>query len=356
MTSVEFLMARLPEDSDAALVTTPTNRRYLTGFPSSDGAVLVMRDRAVFLTDSRYIEAARRSVKAMTCTGYTRLSETLTALVADWGVSRLYLEAEGVTIADKARYARMLPDTPLAVDGELDGWLQELRLVKTATELQLIEQAQALTDEGYAHILEFIRPGRTEREIALELEFFIRRQGAEGVAFEFIVVSGANSSLPHGVPGDKSVEAGDLVTMDFGAVVDGWHADMTRTVAVGEPGEEARRVYDTVLRAQQTCLDGLHAGMTGAAADALARDVIVAAGYGARFGHGTGHGVGLDIHEEPRLSPSAGAAPLRAGSIVTVEPGIYLEGRFGVRIEDMVCLTETGCRNLTKSPKSLCIL
>lgn len=348
----ERLAARLPDRQSAALITAPHNRRYLTGFPSSDGCVLVMQEDACFLTDFRYIEAAQQHVQGMPCRCYTRMADGVREWLKERRAERVFLEAEEVTLAQRDALQKRL-DLPLIGDNSLDGWLSAVRLSKTPEELEKIRQAQALTDEGFAHILTFIAPGKTEREIALELEFDIRRRGAEGAAFEFIVVSGQNSSLPHGVPTDKPVEPGDFITMDFGAVVDGWHSDMTRTVAVGRVGEEERRVYDTVLRAQKAALGVLRAGLSCVEGDAAARRVIEEAGYGDCFGHSTGHGVGVEIHEGPRLSPAAGEELLSAGSVVTVEPGIYLPGRFGVRIEDMAAITESGIENLTGSPKEL---
>lgn len=354
MTKAELLAKALPQGIDGALITSEQNRRYLTGFPSSAGLVLVTHTAAYFLTDFRYIEAASRTIQGMECIEYKKVSETLSNMVSRHGLLRLALEDEGLTCAEHKRIEKMLPDTELCGD-ILDNLLGELRLTKTPEELDKIRQAQELTDYGFEYILPFIRPGRTEKEVALELEFAIRKKGAECVAFDFIVVSGANSSLPHGVPSDKVIERGDFVTMDFGAVIDGWHSDMTRTIAVGECSDEQRRVYQTVLEAQKAALKVLRAGYSCVKGDAAARDVIAAAGYGDCFGHGTGHGVGMEIHEEPRLSPSAGDEALRAGSIVTVEPGIYLPGKFGVRIEDMVYITRDGCEDLTKSPKELII-
>ena len=341
---------------EAALVAAPHNRRYLTGFPSSDGFVLVTAEEAYFLTDSRYIEAAERAVRGMTCLCYRRATDTIAALLAKHGIRRLLIEAAHTSLADAARFRAAFPAVDVVDDDTLDARLNALRLVKTPEQLDKIRQAQALTEQGFEYILPRIAAGRTERDIALDLEFFIRRAGAEAVAFDFIVVSGANTSLPHGVPSDKAVEAGDFVTMDFGARVDGWHSDMTRTVAVGRVSDEQRRVYDTVLAAQRASLSVLRAGLSCVEGDAAARRVIEQAGCGDCFGHGTGHGVGVEIHELPRLSPSAGDAVLAAGQVVTVEPGIYLPGRFGVRIEDMVCITENGCDDLTHAPKELLIV
>lgn len=354
MTAAERLAALLPGADEAALITAPHNRRYLTGFLSSDGCLLITRETAYFLTDFRYIEAAKRSVRDrfIDCREYTRMEDALRTLAEKLRLHRIYLEACGVTLARQEKLRAALP-AQLDASGLLDRWIDSLRRIKTPGELKKIRQAQALTEDGFAHILDYIRPGRTERDVALELEFYIRRQGAEAAAFDFIVVSGANTSLPHGVPTEKPIGSGEFVTMDFGAVVEGYHSDMTRTVAVGAVSEEQERVYDIVLQAQLAALSVLKPGLPCLKGDAAARDVIAAAGFGDCFGHGTGHGVGVEIHEQPRLSPSARGQELQAGNVVTVEPGIYIEGKFGVRIEDMAAITESGCENLTKSPKTL---
>ena len=355
MTHVEALAAHL-QKGEALLVTTAHDRRYLTGFPSSAGCVLITPEYACFLTDFRYIEAAERAITAMECRMYKRLSETLHELFAAHGVSRVYVQASAMPVAELRRWRELLPEAEWVGDASLDEWLHAERLCKTPQEIACIRQAQALTEYGFDHIVRYIRAGQTEREIALELEFCIRRQGAERVAFDFIVVSGANSALPHGVPTDKVVEPGDFITMDFGAVVDGWHTDMTRTVAAGQVSDEQKAVYNTVLQAQRASLKALHAGLSCKAGDAAARDVIAAAGYGDYFGHSTGHGVGVEIHEAPVMAPSAQDTCLQVGSVVTVEPGIYLPGRFGVRIEDMALITKDGCEDLTVSPKELLVL
>ncbi len=355
MDKTEQLAARLPGDGDAALILTPHNRRYLTGFPSSAGWLVVSRKGAWFLTDFRYIEAARTQVKGAECRLITRVMEALSSLFAEAGIKRVFVE-RGLSLGEFDSLKRNISGVDWQNGPELDEWLGTLRLIKTPEELKIIRQAQELTEYGFERILSFIQAGRSEREIALELEFLIRRQGAEGTAFDFIVVSGPNSSLPHGVPGERVLQPGDFVTMDFGAMVGGWRSDMTRTVAVGRVSDEQRFVYDTVLKAQTACLSVLRAGLPCAEGDRAARKVIDEAGYAGCFGHGTGHGVGMDIHEEPRLSPSAGTALLQAGSVVTVEPGIYLEGRFGVRIEDMVSITPDGCENLTHAEKTLICL
>lgn len=352
MSHVENLAARL-QKGEALLVAAGHTRRYLTGFPSSAGLVLITPDAACFMTDFRYIEAAQKAITAMDVQMYRKAAESVGDMLNAHAVTRVYVEASQMPLAELADWKEKLPTIEWVTDASLDNWLQAERIVKSPQELEGIRQAQALTEYGFDQIVKTIRAGRTEREVALELEWHIRQQGAEGVAFDFIVVSGANSALPHGVPSDKVIENGDFITMDFGAKLDGWHSDMTRTVAVGKVSDEQRAIYNTVLQAQSAALQVLREGILCREADAAARDVIVAAGYGDAFGHGTGHGVGVEIHEAPNLSPSAGETRLQAGNVVTVEPGIYLPGRFGVRIEDMAYITPGGCQNLTSSPKEL---
>ena len=341
---------------EAALLTAKPDQRLMTHFPADDALVVVAADAAALFTDSRYIEAAEKAVEAMEVVLIKKMSDSVREWLAQKGVSRLFVQAADMSLAAFEGWKAALPAVELVADDSLDNWLLDLRAVKTPEQVEAIRRAQALTDECFSYILPRITAGRTEREVALDMEFAMRKAGAEGVAFDFIVVAGENGSLPHGVPGDRVIQKGDLITMDFGARVDGWHSDMTRTVAVGDVADWQREIYETVLKAQETCLATLKAGITCAAGDAAARDVIAAAGYGAYFGHGTGHGVGLEIHEAPSLSPRGGERLLRVGEVVTVEPGIYLPGKGGVRIEDMVVITADGCENLTKSPKNLIIL
>ena len=355
MYSIEQVGGMLSK-GEAALVLSPQNRRYLTGFPSSAGCVLVTSEKSYFLTDFRYMEAASLRIRHMECIEYKRMSESINQLLGKHDIKRIYIESDYMTIDNLSMWQKSLPNQTIITEPKLNYTLQEMRAIKSHDELDKIRQAQQLTEYGFDYILDFIKPGKTEREIALELEFAIRKQGADGASFDFIVVSGVNSSMPHGVPTDKPVENGDFVTMDFGAIVDGWHSDMTRTVAVGSVSEEQKKVYDLVLNAQLTALSVLKAGITGQEADSAARDLIDKAGYGHFFGHGTGHGVGLDIHEDPRLSTNASDVFLKSGMVVTVEPGIYLPGKFGVRIEDMAVITQNGYENLTNAAKELIII
>lgn len=338
---------------EAALCLTVPACRYLTGFEYEDGGVLFTADTAYMLTDSRYIEAAKEAVQGMQCVSCNGLWKTVETLICENDIQKLYVE-QSISLAQFHRLQKMAVE--IVADATLETALTQARLIKDAKEIACLKHAQAITEKGFAHILPFIKAGVTEKQVALELEFYMRQNGADGVSFPLIVVSGANTSRPHGVPTDKPIQNGDFVTMDFGALYHGYHADMTRTVAVGEITDKQKNVYETVLQAQKAALLGIRAGISGKAADAFARDVIEAAGYGAHFGHGTGHGVGVEIHEAPRLSPLAPDAPLKAGTVVTVEPGIYLEGQFGVRIEDMVLVTANGNENLTKADKELIIL
>lgn len=348
----ELLQGQLPV-GQGALICYPENRRYFTDFISSAGFLIVTREQVLFMTDSRYIEAAQAAVPAGI---EVRESGALDAKVLqELKIERLSIEASHTTIASLHRLEKVCSGIELDTSDFLDGAIGALRAVKSRDEVEKIVRAQRIAERALEKTLAMIRPGVTEREIALSLDFNMLSLGADGLSFETIAVTGENSSKPHGVPGDREVRAGDFITMDFGAVVEGYHSDMTRTVAVGSVAEEQRRVYDTVLAAQATMLAGLRAGITCAQADALARDVIVQAGYGDFFRHSAGHGVGLEIHEAPFEAPSSQEV-LRSGNVVTAEPGIYLPGQFGVRIEDMAYITAAGIENLTRAPKELMVL
>lgn len=351
---IKRLQQQLAAD-EALLVESGPNRFYLTGFSSSAGSVLITPRQAYFLVDFRYIEKARAVVSGCEVELATRLSEQLCQHLTAAHTRTLYVETAATTLARQATLAQAFAGITVSTDGRFDCLLEEMRGVKTADELALIRRAQAMTDDTFRYILPRIAPGRTEREIMLDMEFYLRRLGSEGVSFDFIVVSGKNSSLPHGVPTDKPVEAGDFVTMDFGAVVGGYRSDMTRTVAVRRADEEQRRVYDTVLAAQQAAMAAIRPGAVCREVDKIARQLIDAAGYAGCFGHGLGHSVGLEIHENPTFSSQCDAV-LCEGHVMTVEPGIYLENHFGVRIEDMVVVTADGYDNLTGSDKQLLIV
>ncbi len=339
---------------EAYIVSSPENRRYLTEFSSSDGFLIVTENNSVFLTDSRYIEAAEKTVRDCNEISLLRsFSVQLPEYVQKLGITKLFTESARLTVED---YNRILKFAGCVVSAEkTDAAINFFRRKKSEEEKNCILKAQAIAEKAFDHILGFISTEKTEKDIALELDFFMLRNGAEATSFDTIAVSGANSSMPHGVPSDKKICNGDFITLDYGAVINGYHSDMTRTVAVGSVSTKMAEVYETVLNAQLASLASLKDGISGIDADKAARDIIANAGYGEFFGHGTGHGVGIEIHEEPRLSPKSDKI-LCEGDVVTVEPGIYLPGEFGVRIEDMAFITENGYENLTKSPKNLIII
>lgn len=353
-TTVQTLQKKLG-DGEALLVSSIPNRFYLTGFETSDGYVFVSRDEAVFLIDFRYVEKARQTVTSCEVHLSVKPLDELRELCEKCGTQTLYIETERFSVSSHRRFADALKPVEVSDSDRFDKLLCDLRSIKVSDELAHIKEAQAMTDETFSYILPRITAGRTEKEVMLDMEFYMRRLGSEGVSFDFIVVSGKNSSLPHGVPTDKMIENGDFVTMDFGAVCGGYHSDMTRTVAVGQVSDEQKKVYDTVLAAQKAALDAIRPWAKCKDIDAVARTLIDDAGYKGCFGHGLGHSVGVEIHEQPALNTRC-EAPLRPGTIMTVEPGIYLENRFGVRIEDMVFVTEDGFENLTHSPKELLVL
>lgn len=344
----------LPENADSALIISPDNRRYFTSFNSSDGFLLITKKGSIFFTDSRYIEAAEKQIsRCDVCEGKNFFAQIRDYLI-ERNAQSIAVEAGGITVSQYLRLADRseLCGFELICDGELDKNINRIRSVKSAEEVLYIKQAQAIAEKSFLNILDFIKAGRTEKEIQLELDYYMLKNGAEALSFETIAVSGVNSSMPHGVPSEKPVNNGDFITMDFGAVVNGYHSDMTRTVALGSVSDEQQHVYNVVLAAQQAAIDAVKAGVACSDGDKAARDVISQAGYGEYFGHSTGHGVGIEIHEEPNLSPNSKGF-LQKGNIVTVEPGIYLPGKFGVRIEDMVLITDEGCENLTKAEKKL---
>ncbi|MDD3346403.1 Xaa-Pro peptidase family protein [Oscillibacter sp.] len=341
---------------DALLLTGEANRFYASGFHSAggDGAALITEKNAYYFTDSRYTEAARRQIQGAELReiGHGRgYAELVSEVVSQQQIGRMGFEDGCMTVREYEHYHKVLlcdltPATEL---------LMRLRSVKDAGELEAMTAAQRIAERALADILEEIRPGVTEKELAGRLQYLMLHYGASDMSFDPIVVSGPNGSLPHGVPSERPIGQGEFVTMDFGCVYHGYCSDMTRTVAVGYATEEMEKVYQTVLCAQQAGIHAARAGVTGREVDGAARAVIDAAGYGAFFGHSFGHGVGVEIHEAPNASPM-NEKPLPAGAVISAEPGVYLPGKLGVRIEDVIVLTEDGCRNLTKAPKDLLIL
>ena len=353
---LEKLKNHFKDKGSAALIMSEENVSYFTSFHSSNGYLVVTADKSYFLTDSRYFEAAQNKIKCCDEILLLRSMQTdLASLVDRLKISELKLESTRVTVSRYQELRKMFPSVTVSCDGSLDKAIDEIRVIKSREQVDKIIKAQRISERAFEHILGFIDDTKTEKEIALELEYFMLRNGADALSFDTIAVSGKNSSLPHGVPSDKKIERGDFITMDYGAVVDFYHSDMTRTVAFGEVSSKQATVYETVLKAQKAGLEMVKPGVACKAVDAVSRDIIKEAGYGDFFGHGLGHGVGVEIHEKPTLNPNS-CDILTAGHIVTVEPGIYLPDEFGVRIEDMAYVTEDGYINLTSCEKKLIVL
>lgn len=354
MNNLEKLSSQL-KSHEALLIISSENRKHLTSFTSSAGYLVIGNNGSAFFTDSRYIEAANEKITVCPTHLLRDFKEDVGEFIFQHGYRKIHIEAEKVTVSQLSFLEKSLKLCKIVSDGSLDRNLARLREVKTEEEISKIHTSQLIAEKAFDDILSFIKEGVSELEIAARLENIMRKNGSEGFAFDTIAIAGNNTSKPHGVPTDNKVKKGDFITMDYGAVFDSYRSDMTRTVAVGEVSTKQAEIYNTVLKAQESSLALLKAGVRCSDADKAARDVIKKAGYGEFFGHSTGHGVGIEIHETPNLAPKSKAV-LETGNVVTVEPGIYLPGEFGVRIEDFVVITENGCRNLTSSPKNLIVL
>lgn len=354
MGNKEKLLSLLSDGTEGLLLTSRENRMYASQFDIAEGVCVLARGGAFFFTDSRYLEAAQKGMQGF-CVKLTdrehsytqRINEAVSAL----GLSSLGIEEDSLTYGEFLRYEQNLSVRLRPMQQQIDS----VRSVKEPWELDIMRKAQDITDRTFSEILGKIKAGMTEKQLQAELIYALSKNGADGLSFDPIVVSGPNTSLPHGVAGDRVICEGDFVTLDFGARFHGYCADMTRTVAVGSVSEEMQKVYDTVLRAQTAAISQSRAGMTGRQIDAVARDMIREAGYGEYFGHSYGHCLGIAVHEAPSCSPSCDT-PMRENMICSAEPGIYLPGKFGVRIEDVVIFCTNGCENITHSPKNLIIV
>ena len=339
---------------DALLLTSQTNRYYAATYDVAEGVAVITRHGSWYITDSRYLEAAEKHLDGFTLLQNDQthsFSMLIGQALSAAGARTLGIEEQYLTLAEYEAYRD-------ALDAELVPCQEELtvlRYVKEPWELELLRKAQAITDATFTELLGIIRAGMTEKELAAELIYRLYKLGGEGLAFDPIVVSGPNSSLPHGVPSDRVIQPGDFITMDFGAKYGGYCADMTRTVALGYATDEMKTVYNTVLKAQLAGIAVSKAGVLGKTVHETAAQVIRDAGYGPYFGHGYGHGVGIEVHESPSCN-QRGEVPMPAGAVCSAEPGIYLPDKFGVRIEDVVVFREEGCEVLTGSPKELIIL
>ena len=343
------LRAVLPEQEiDAILVGQPQNRRYLSGFTGSAGWLLITAEQTLIATDSRYYEQVGREAPEFELVKITgRVSDLLPQVLADLGIKRLGFESQHLTVEQLDTFSK-------ATDGvewlPLKDTVEKIRAIKDQDEIEALCRSAALNDDAFAHLLDVIQPGMTEREAAWEIEAYMRDHSASKVAFDLIVAAGPNGALPHAQPADQAIQPGAPVVVDIGCVLDGYCSDMTRTFCLGEPSARYLEVWNVVLQAQEAAEAVLRAGTTGVEADAAARDLIADAGYGDYFGHGLGHGVGLAVHEGPRASRLS-EDTFEAGMSLTVEPGIYLPGEFGVRLEDLVIIGDDGIEILSNTPK-----
>ena len=339
---------------DALLLTSVYNRLYAAQYRVAEGVAVVTREGAYYFTDSRYIEAAEKNLKGftvrMTHPGSSEI-ERINEVIGEHTIKKLGFEENDMTYGDYLRYNEALHAVLVPMQAKIDAF----RATKEPWEIELMRKAQAITDQTFSELCKIIQAGMTEKELEAELLYRLYKHGAEGPSFDPIVVSGPNTSLPHGVPGERKLEFGDFITMDFGCIYGGYCSDMTRTVALGFVSEEMDKVYKTVLKAQLAGIAATKAGVSGKAIDGAARKVIADAGYGEYFGHGYGHSLGILIHEAPNAN-TRNEEPMPENAVVSAEPGIYLPGKFGVRIEDVTVLTKDGCEILTKSPKNLIIL
>ena len=354
MNNLEKYLTLLTGEVDGLLLTSRYSRFYGTGHDIAEGVAIVTKNGCRYFTDSRYIESAQNGIRGYEVLETNRANpynDLINRAIADFGVTNLGYEEEYLTVAEFLDYQAHLNAKLTPMEGKFAAF----RAVKDAWELERMRKAQEITDQAFADVLPRIKAGMTEKQVQAELIYCILKNGADNLAFDPIVVAGPNTSMPHGVPGDRVLQEGDFITMDFGALYGSYCADMTRTVALGYATEEMKKVYETVLTAQQAAIDATKAGMLGKDIDAIARQIITDAGYGPYFGHGYGHSLGLQVHENPNCNPK-GEVPMEVNMVCSAEPGIYLPGKFGVRIEDVVIFTADGCEDITKSPKNLIIL
>lgn len=356
MNNIKKLQSVLPADS-CALITSDVNRRYFTGMKSSAGTAVIFPEAAYLLIDFRYFEKAEEIVRDCTVLLDKDHWKQLNDLIGKHSAEHVWIESETLTIDDYKKLKKNITGTVrFNISDDLSRAINKIRRIKTADELEKMKKAQEIADNAFKFVLEnFVDEGVTEGELARALDFNMLSHGAEEVSFDTIVLSGANTSLPHGVPSEKKIQRGEFILMDFGAVYEGYHSDMTRTFCLGEPSDEMKEIYGIVLEAQQRCLDFVKAGVSCKELDACARDFITSKGYGDNFGHGLGHSVGMEIHESPAAN-TRDETILEENMIMTVEPGIYLPKKFGIRIEDCIAVQKNGYINFAASPKNLIIL
>lgn len=354
MNNLDKYLSILNEQVDGLLLTSRYSRMYGAQYDIAEGMAIVTKAGCRYFTDSRYIEAAQNNITGFEVVQMDRAnpySKLVNDAIAEFGVKNLGYEESYMTVAEWKALEEKLNAALIPYNEKIHSF----RAVKEPWELDRIRTAQQITDRAFAEVLGRIQLGMTEKQLEAELVYCLLKNGAQGMSFDPIVVSGPNTSMPHGVAGDRKISRGDFITMDFGAMYRGYCADMTRTVAVGYATEEMKKVYETVLEAQNAAIAFSRAGVTGKEIDQVARKIITDTGYGAYFGHGYGHCIGMECHEAPSCSPG-GERVMEENMVSSAEPGIYLPGEFGVRIEDLVIFTADGCENLTRSPKNLLII
>ena len=355
MNNTKKIAKLLPKGIDAAIFTDENDRFWLTGFRSSAGTVVISREKSAFYTDFRYIEAAKATISGTEVLMNDKLFDRLTEFLDASGAKKIALRDDKTTVRTARQYESSLAKYSPEFSKELAELFEGAVMLKDEEELETMRKAQQITDEALAAVIPQIKAGMPEKALAAIIEEEMKKRGAESVAFDLIVVSGKKSAMPHGTPDQSPIQNNAFLTMDIGAKINGYCSDMTRTVCVGKPDDEMKRIYEIVLEAQRRALAAIAPGKVCSDIDKIARDYIYESGYEGCFGHGLGHGLGVMIHESPRFAPSC-TTVLQPGMVLSVEPGIYLEGKYGVRIEDVIFVTETGCEDITKSPKELICL
>ncbi len=352
MTRTDRIAAELKDPSHAALITSSVARQYATGFHSSAGVVFITQEKSYFIIDARYYEHAVEQADGVEVILLSDMRKQLFSIIEKHGIKVISIESKTVTVSELEDYKKLFTSLTVDASGWLSSTLEKMRIIKSAEEIQKIEAAQRIAEAAFTKLVSNIRVGMTEKQVASVLNFYMMDLGADGLSFDTIAASGINSACPHAVPTDKPLANGEFLTLDFGAVVDGYHSDMTRTVVIGKPDEEMKKVYNAVWGANTDAMKAVHADITGKLVDSVARSTLDAWGYEEYFTHGLGHGVGLEVHEAPTVSAKS-PYTLHEGMVITIEPGVYIPHKYGVRIEDMVVVTTDGCVCISKSPKTM---
>ncbi len=352
--NIDNVISWLSSEHDAALITSEVSKRYLTDFGSEDGTLLITKQGAYFIIDARYFEHTERQVTDPLCKVilqkelYDQIGEILSAQK----IQNIYIEDEMLTVAQLYAFKRRFSGIGFDSSNRFSDYMKQMRIIKTDEEIACITKAQRIAEAAFTKLLSSMRVGQTEKQIAAALEFMMLNLGSDGVSFPTIAASGVNSACPHAVPTDKPVQEGDFLTLDFGATYKGYHSDMTRTVVFGKPTDEMKNIYNAVWGANTDAIKAIRSDISCKLVDNVARSTLDAWGYEQYFTHGLGHGVGLEIHEGPSVSNRSGTS-LREGMSIAIEPGVYIPGKYGVRIEDMCVVTKDGCNIITETPKTL---